>query len=84
VGDEVGEVGLEADEFAFLFEGALDFLAGAFAVDGEGGLVGDEGKDLFVLVVEGGGVVMILDGHDADGLAADQKGGTEPDAGGDA
>jgi hypothetical protein len=81
VGDEVGEVGFEADEFAFLFEGALDFLAGAFAVDGEGGLIGDEGEDLFVFVVECGGVVVILDGHDANGQAANEERGAEPDDG---
>jgi len=79
VGDEVGEVGLEADEFPLLFEGALKFLFRSFALDGEGGLIGDEREDLLVLGAEGGGVVVVLHGHDADGLATDDERDAEPD-----
>ncbi len=69
--------------FAGLFfdEFAQGFL-GAFAFDGDGGLGGDVAEDLFLFFGVGLVVVVILDRHDADGLALDGEGDAEPDGGG--
>lgn len=82
VGDHGHEALAELTELAFAFEGMEEFGFGAFALDGEGDLFGDEGEDLLGLGAVGLGVVVILDHHGADDLAVEAEGDTEPHGGG--
>lgn len=84
MGDHGHEILAELAELTFGFEGVDQFGFGAFALDGEGDLFGDEGEDLLGVGSVGIGVVVILDHHGADDLAVEAEGDAEPDGGGGA
>jgi len=87
--EEAAVDGGEVEAFEGVFENAavVGFGAGAggfgaVALDSGGGLLGDEAEELEFLGTVGGGVVVVLEGDDPDGAAADEERGAEALGGG--